>query len=87
MSRRSTIWTDVAAALLLAVGALSAVVAPDQLQGDRQRLMYLHVPTAWVAYLTFAMTLLGSLASLRTKADRWDRFGHRPPSSVACSPV
>lgn len=75
MSRSSTIWTDAAATLLLVVGALSAVVAPpDQLQGNMQRLMYLHVPTAWVAYLAFAVTFVGSLAWLRTRAERWDRI-------------
>ena len=32
---------------------------PDEVQGDAQRLMYLHVPAAWVAYLAFGVTALG----------------------------
>jgi heme exporter protein C len=67
--------TDVAAALLLVVGAVAAVAAPpDRLQGDLQRLMYLHVPAAWLAYLAFAVTLAGSVLWLRTRRPRWDRL-------------
>ena len=33
---------------------------PDKVQSDAQRLMYLHVPTAWVAYLAFGVTALAS---------------------------
>src|SRR6478752_1223092 len=37
----------------------------DAVQGDAQRLMYLHVPAAWIAYLAFGVTaltlILGSL--------------------------
>lgn len=66
--------TDGAAVVLLAVGALAGVMAPpDRLQGDLQRLMYLHVPTAWVAYLAFAVTLVGSVMWLRSQRERWDR--------------
>ena len=31
----------------------------DEVQGDAQRLMYLHVPAAWIAYLAFGVTSLG----------------------------
>lgn len=65
---------DVVALSLVAVGAvLGLVVAPpDQLQGDLQRLMYVHVPTAWVAYLAFLVTLVSSVAWLRTRRREWD---------------
>ena len=39
------------------------VAPPDRFQGDAQRLMYLHVPAAWVAYLW-----------RRTRRRRWDRL-------------
>ncbi len=35
------------------------VAPPDAVQGDAQRLMYLHVPAAWLAYLAFGVTALG----------------------------
>jgi heme exporter protein C len=54
---------------------LSLVVAPaDAVQGDVQRLMYVHVPSAWLAYLAFFVVFIGSIAYLRTKKTRWDRL-------------
>lgn len=52
------------------------VAPPDRFQGDAQRLMYLHVPAAWVAYLAFATTSLMSALYLwrRTRRRRWDRL-------------
>jgi heme exporter protein C len=48
----------------------------DEVQGDAQRLMYLHVPAAWIAYLAFGVTSLGSALWLwpRTRATVWDRI-------------
>jgi heme exporter protein C len=49
---------------------------PDDVQGDAQRLMYLHVPTAWLAYLAFFVTAVSSALYLwpRTRALTWDRL-------------
>ena len=64
---------DVAAVAALAAGVVFALLAPaDRVQGDLQRLMYVHVPSAWLAYLAFAVTLVTSVAWLRTRRDRWD---------------
>jgi heme exporter protein C len=65
----------VAALLALGLSAtLSLVVAPpDALQGEVQRLMYVHVPAAWLAYLSFLMVFVSSVAYLRTSRTRWDR--------------
>jgi len=65
-----------AAAVALAVSAfLSLVVAPpDAEQGDLQRLMYVHVPAAWLAYLAFAVVFVASIAYLRSRRSRWDRL-------------
>jgi heme exporter protein C len=52
---------------------LSLVVAPpDAVQGEVQRLMYLHVPSAWLAYQAFFVVFIGSIAYLKTKDRRWD---------------
>jgi heme exporter protein C len=63
---------------LLATGAgavASLVVAPpDAEQGNVQRLMYVHVPTAWLAYLAFLVVFVSSIAYLRTNRIRWDRL-------------
>jgi heme exporter protein C len=64
------------AVLSLAVLAWLALGAapPDAVQGDAQRLMYLHVPVAWLAYLAYGVTALASLLYLvpRTRSRRWD---------------
>jgi heme exporter protein C len=60
----------------LAVSAvLSLLVAPpDAVQGEVQRLMYVHVPAAWLAYLSFTMVFVASVAYLITSRTRWDRL-------------
>ncbi len=63
-----------AVAVVAAAGLVAAMLAPpDRIQGDLQRLMYLHVPAAWVAYLSFAVTLGGSVAWLWRREPRFDR--------------
>jgi heme exporter protein C len=63
-----------ASAVVLAVFGLF-VAPPDAVQGDAQRLMYLHVPSAWIAYLAFAVTAIASILWLwpRTRSIVWDR--------------
>ncbi|MCU1466945.1 MAG: ABC-type transport system involved in cytochrome c biosis, permease component, partial [Actinomycetia bacterium] len=41
---------------------------------DAVRLLYLHVPTAWIAYLAFGVTALASVLWLvpRTRDTAWD---------------
>jgi heme exporter protein C len=70
--RRNLGW---AAAGLGAAGLLIGfTVAPaDAVQGQAQRLMYLHVPTAWTAYLAFLAVLVASVAYLGFDDPRWDR--------------
>ncbi len=66
----------IAAATGLAISAvLSLVVAPpDAVQGQVQRLMYVHVPAAWLAYLAFGVVFIASAAYLKTGKTRWDRL-------------
>ena len=61
--------------VVLAILGLS-VVPPDAVQGDAQRIMYVHVPAATLAYLAFAVTAVGSVLYLwpRTRALKWDRL-------------
>src|SRR3954467_5257560 len=58
-----------------AAAVLGLVVAPpDGVQGQAQRLMYVHVPAAWLAYLCFAAVLVCSVAYLVRRDLRWDRW-------------
>ncbi|MEH0841987.1 cytochrome c biogenesis protein CcsA [Micromonospora sp. CPCC 205711] len=71
--RRTMAWFagGLAAAAVVAGGWLAP---PDEVQGQAQRLMYLHVPAAWVAYAAFAVVLAASGAYLIGGDLRWDRF-------------
>jgi heme exporter protein C len=49
---------------------------PDEVQGEAVRMLYIHVPTAWLAYLAFGVTALGSALYLvpKTRSPGWDRM-------------
>ena len=64
-----------AAALALTAWMALVVSPPDVNQHDAVRLLYLHVPTAWLAmYLSFGVTTLASALYLwkRTRSRFWD---------------
>lgn len=62
-----------ALALLLVGGFLGLRWAPpDAIQGNAMRIMYVHVPSAWTAYLAFFLVLVGSILYLWKKDARWD---------------
>ena len=63
-------------ALGLLVGlAAGFLYAPrEAVQGNVQRIMYLHVPSVLTAYLAFGLVLLGSIAYLATRRPGWDRL-------------
>jgi heme exporter protein C len=63
-----------AAALAATLIMALFVTPPDAVQGQVFRLIYLHVPSAWLSYLSFAVVLVASIAYLRTKRTRWDRL-------------
>lgn len=73
MTRKLLVGSTVVSLVVLAVLALW-VAPPDAVQGDAQRLMYVHVPAAWLAYLAFFVTAVASALWLwpRTRAVHWD---------------
>jgi heme exporter protein C len=75
--RAETVLGLLAAAGLVAAAIMGLVVAPpDATQGNIQRLMYVHVPSAWLAYLSFGVVFVCSIAYLVTKKIRYDRVAH-----------
>ncbi|HET8587064.1 MAG TPA: cytochrome c biogenesis protein CcsA, partial [Candidatus Limnocylindria bacterium] len=61
---------------LLAVVAAAVfglfVVPADLNQGDPQRIMYVHVASAWLAYLSFGVTALAGVLYLWKRDLRFD---------------
>jgi heme exporter protein C len=41
-----------------------------------QKIFYFHMPSAWVCYLAFGITLLASVFYLKTRNQRYDRWAH-----------
>lgn len=75
MTGRTKVLGVGAFASLVALAVFALVVAPpDASQGDAQRLMYVHVPAAWLAYLAFFVTAVASALWLwpRTRSTTWD---------------
>jgi len=72
----------VSMAVLLVMGLM--VAPPDALQGQPQRLMYLHVPAAWTAYAAFGVVAFCSLAVLLGGRERmWAVSGAAAELGVA----
>jgi heme exporter protein C len=67
------------AALALVTGLVMGFgVAPREItQGNVQRIMYVHVPTAFVGeYVAFGVLLIASIAFLVTRSEAADRLAH-----------
>lgn len=57
---------------LVSVYLIFLVAPPEATLGDAYRVFYLHVPAAWVSYLAFGVTLIGSIRYLLNKDYKWD---------------
>lgn len=74
-SRRVGQALPVTTGVLVVIGLVASMTAPpDSFQGNLQRLMYVHVPAAWLAYLGFALTFAASAGWLWKRELRYDRF-------------
>lgn len=65
--------------IAMAVGGLVTLVAalavpPDAVQEELSRILYVHVPAAWLAYVSFAVTMLASGMYLAREDLKWDRI-------------
>jgi heme exporter protein C len=59
-------WTTAAAILLLAVGLVWGLVfaPPDYQQGESVRIIYVHVPAAWMALFVYTVVAVASASAL-----------------------
>lgn len=67
-----------AAVALLLIGAYVGLVAspPDAFQGDYVRIMYAHVPNAWVSYVAFTIVFVSSVLYLWKRRPAYDHVAH-----------
>jgi heme exporter protein C len=61
-----------------------AIAPPEQFMGEVQRIMYVHVPTAWAAMLVLSWAFVCAIAWLFTERLQWD---HRLDAAIEMSVV
>jgi heme exporter protein C len=65
LSGRILPWLGAATAILFVIGLyLSFTAPPDYRQGDTVRIMFIHVPAAWIAMMGYGFVALASLIGL-----------------------
>jgi heme exporter protein C len=64
------------AAVLASVSAIFLYVPTEKTEGVIQRIMYIHVPSAWVAFFAFFVVFLCSILFLWKKEREWDIYAH-----------
>ncbi len=91
LTRRLLPWLAAATAALFVVGLwLSFAAPPDYQQGETVKIMYLHVPAAWMATFVYGVMTAAALGTL-VGATRWPmrrrrrrrRSARDSPSSVS----
>ena len=61
-------------ALLVGLAMAFGYAPREAVQGNVQRIMYVHVPAVLTAYLAFALVLVGSIGYLASARPGWDRL-------------
>ncbi len=64
------------AGLLAALSAIFVFVPTERTEGVVQRIMYFHVPCAWVAFFAFFIVFLSSILFLWKGEREWDIYAH-----------
>ncbi len=78
-NRGLVVFTVVAAVAVLLAAYMALVAAPDAVgltptETFAQRIIYFHVPSAWLSMLAFGVTMIGSIGYLITGKRRWDNL-------------
>jgi heme exporter protein C len=74
MRRSTDLFLPVLAAVLIAasMSLIGAYVPTEESMGVVQKIFYIHVPLAWVAFLAFFVVFVASLLYLWKRDRRWD---------------
>jgi heme exporter protein C len=73
-SRAGLVLAALAGVVMTAALYMMFIYAPtDATQGHVQRVFYLHLPLAWIAYLAFFVVFVASIAYLIKRTPKWDQ--------------
>jgi heme exporter protein C len=61
-------------AMIIAIYMMFIYAPTDSVQGPVQRVFYIHLPMAWIAYLAFFIVFVASIAYLIKRNRRWDQI-------------
>lgn len=71
----SPIWPWIAMGIAGIATLVASFLAPaDAVQEELSRILYVHVPAAWLAYVSFGVTMLASAMYLWKRKLSWDRI-------------
>lgn len=59
--------------LAVAIYMMFIYAPTDAVQGPAQRIFYIHVPMAWIAFLAFFITFIGGIVYLIRGSQAWDQ--------------
>ena len=72
--------------MLLALYAIFIYAPVEKTMGVVQKIFYIHVPAAFLAYLAFFITFIASIFYLYRKDSKWDTVAHCPRDCRARNP-
>jgi heme exporter protein C len=61
---------------LVAMAAIFLFVPTEQTEGPVQRIMYIHIPSAWLSFFAFFIVFICSILFLWKKEREWDIYAH-----------
>ena len=61
---------------LVAMGAIFLFVPTEQTEGPVQRIMYIHIPSAWLSFFAFFIVFICSILFIWKKEREWDIYAH-----------
>jgi heme exporter protein C len=65
-----------AAVIFAAIAAIYLYVPTEKTEGPVQRIMYFHIPAAWLSFFAFFVVFITSILFLWKKEREWDIYAH-----------
>ena len=72
---RNLVLACIAAVMVANMFVIFMFAPTEAVSGHVQRIMYMHVPMAWLAFLAFFVVFFGSVMYLWKRREKWDALG------------